>query len=186
MAQRTIIIHGTEGSPAENWFPWLAGELRDRDIEALVPRFPTPEGQSLDGWFEVFDREVGCLTEDTTLVGHSLGAGFALRLVERDKRLLHGLFLVSGFIGELGLPEFDSLNASFVTDPFDWDAIRSRANLIRIYNGDDDPYVPLEKGQELARELHADLTIVPNGGHINTAAGYTHFDMLLGDLTAGR
>ena len=183
VGQRMIIIHGTQGSPEENWFPWLASELRNRGIEAFVPRLPTPEGQSLENWTRVFEDELGPLTEDTTLIGHSLGAGFALRLVERGNQPVRALFLVSGFIGELGLPDFDTLNSSFVNGPFDWEAIRSRAGRIRVYNGDDDPYVPLSKGEELARELHTDLTVVPNGGHINTASGYTQFDQLLTDIT---
>jgi predicted alpha/beta hydrolase family esterase len=179
---RVVVIHGTFGNPSKNWLPWLADEVDRRGATAVVPAFPTPDGQSLSAWLEVAVREVEPLTSEDVLIGHSLGAGFALRLLERAQGAISGLFLVSGFAGRLGAEELDHLNASFVEPPFDWGKLRSGCDYIRLYNGDDDPFVPLEKGEELAAALGTSLTVVPAGGHINEGSGFTSFPQLLADL----
>ena len=48
-----------------------------------------------------------------------------------------------------------------------------------MFHSDNDPYVPLEKAKNLAKNLDADLTIVKNAGHFNEKAGYTKFELLL-------
>jgi predicted alpha/beta hydrolase family esterase len=179
-----VIIHGTGGNPEENWFPWLAEQLRQAGAIVSVPQFPTPEGQTVEAWSAKLDAEMGELPAGTVLVGHSLGVGFILRLAERATAPLGGIYLVSGFIGEIGQPDFDPLNAPFFVDAFDWRAIRDNAGHIRVYNSDTDPYVPLSKGEELARALETELTVVHGAGHINTAAGFTEFPDLLRDIKA--
>jgi len=179
---RAVIVHGTYGDPGENWFPWLADEVRAKGHDAVIPRMPTPDGQTLDGWLRAFEEQVGPVREDDWLVGHSLGVGFVLRVLEKNGPV-GAAALVSGFIGELGLADFDPLNAPFFETPFDWQTIKENVTgPLRVYNGDDDPYVPSQKGRELAQELGVDVTVVPSGGHINAEAGYTRFQQLLDDF----
>jgi len=180
--KRVVIIHGSYGNPSENWFPWLAQQVRGLGHEAIVPEFPTPEHQTLKNWLKVFDSEVGKLTPNVILIGHSLGVGFILRILELTKQPVAASFLVSAFLGKLGLPEFDKVNADFVTKPVNWKRVRLTAGIVRVYNGDNDPYVPLSKGQEIAKALGVQLTVVKSGGHINAEAGYTQFSQLLDDL----
>ncbi len=115
----------------------------------------------------------------TVLVGHSLGAAFALRLVERATRPVTGLFLAAGFVGALGLPDYDPINASFFAAPFDWASIRARkGRACRCWAGDDDPYVPLARSREMADHLGVELETVPGGGHLNTETGFNAFPQL--------
>jgi predicted alpha/beta hydrolase family esterase len=181
--KEVVIVHGTEGNPEENWFPWLAEEVRKRGHRAVVPSFPTPEGQQPDRWLEVLDAAVGKLTSDSVLVGHSLGVGFLLRALERAETPVAGTFLASGFVGELGLEAFDPLNAPFFEQDFDWDRIRGASDVFRIYTGSDDPYVPRVKGAELADLLGVELIVIDGGGHLNTAAGFDTFTQLLDDIS---
>ena len=181
---RVVIIHGAYGGPNENWFPWLSDQVKKLGHEAVVPSLPTPEGQTLGSWTRVFMEQCGALTADTVLVGHSLAAGFILALLETSPVRVKGTFVASGFLGNLGLADFDSINESFVCREFKWDTIRKNAGEVHVYNSDTDPYVPLEKGYELARNLGVTLAVVNNGGHINTSAGFTAFPMLFDDLRA--
>ncbi len=177
-----VIIHGSFGSPDENWFPWLAAELRKSDYEVKVPKLPTPEGQNIESWRNEFERQVGKLSSDMILVGHSLAPGFILTLLEESSISVKGIFLVSGFLGKLGLDEFDKVNESFVCRDFSWNKIKQNAGSVFIYNSDNDPYVPLSKGEELATHLGVKLTVIRNGGHINASAGFTSFPQLLKDI----
>ena len=51
-----------------------------------------------------------------------------------------------------------------------------------MFRSDNDPYVPLEKAQELAKHLGVDVIIVKNAGHFNEKAGYTKFELLLENI----
>ncbi len=177
-----VIIHGSSGNPEENWFPWLATEVKKLGHDAIVPRFPTPEGQNLVNWSATFKQQVGTVSETMIMVGHSLAPGFILNLLEKSDVAVKGTFLVSGFLGTLGLDAFDPINESFVCGDFDWERIRRTAGEVHVYNSNNDPYVPLEKGNELAEHLGVELTVIEHGGHINADAGFRSFPRLLEDL----
>jgi len=178
---RVIVLHGAHGGPDTNWFPWLHSALNEEGIDVLRPQFPTPEGQSLRAWLDAYDRAVEPLSlAPTILVGHSLGAAFALRLVERSIEPFDGLFLASPFIGALGLPDYDTINHSFFAESFDWAGIRDRKGKAgRCWAGDNDPYVPLARSQEVALRLEMPIEIVPGGGHLNRETGLNAFPRLL-------
>ncbi len=177
-----VIVHGSFGHPQENWFPWLAAELRRRGHWVMVPAFPTPKGQDLTTWRAAFAEQVGQLDPQMVLIGHSLGPALILRLLEDAQEPVLGTFLASAFIGAVGHPVFDPLNASFFERPFHWEPIRAHAGIVHVYHADNDPYVSLQMGQELARNLQAPLTIISKGGHLNTLSGFTKFEKLLEDL----
>lgn len=40
MNKRVFIIHGWEGDPQSDWFPWLKGEVERQGFSAAVPAFP--------------------------------------------------------------------------------------------------------------------------------------------------
>ncbi|WP_197086825.1 alpha/beta fold hydrolase [Bradyrhizobium sp. LTSPM299] len=175
-----IVLHGAHGGPDTNWFPWLHAALNAEGIEVLRPQFPTPEGQSLEAWLNAYDLAVSSLSlAPTILVGHSLGAALALRLVERAVEPFDGLFLAAPFIGALGLPDYDTINQSFFAGSFNWAGIRERkGSACRCWAGDNDPYVPLSRSQDVADCLKAPLEIVPGGGHLNGETGFTAFPQL--------
>jgi len=185
---RVIVIHGAHGGPETNWFPWLCTSLEREGIEVVRPRFPTPEGQSLSAWFEAHDLAVRSLsTAPTILVGHSLGAAFALRLIERAVEPVAGVLLAAGFVGALDLPDYDPINRSFFAAPFDWPSIRERkGRVFRCWAGDNDPYVPLSRSREVATSLDAPLEIVPGGGHLNSETGFNTFPQIRDAILAAK
>ena len=181
---RVVIIHGTASNPNGNWFPWLAKRLESESVETIAPALPTPAGQTLLDWHAAFKSQVGNLEEHMLLVGHSIGCGFVLRLLERAKTPVKGCFLVSGWTGLLKNQDFDPLIETFFRERFDWETIRSNAGTVAQYHGDNDPYVPLELAKELSGNLGCKLNIIPEGGHLNTEAGYIQFMSLLEDCRA--
>ncbi len=174
-----FIIHGTGGSPEINWFPWLKKELENLGCKVFVPKFPTPENQSLESWLEVFEKYRKYLDENSIVVGHSLGPAFLLSVIENLDKPIKASFFVSGFIGFLNNPDFDGLNKTFVDKRFDWNKIRKNCKRFYVINSDNDPYVPLEKGKHIAEKLGAELVVLKNAGHISQESGYTKFGLLL-------
>jgi predicted alpha/beta hydrolase family esterase len=177
-----VIVHGAYGSPDVNWFPWLSKELRARGVRVDVPTFPTPEGQTLTSWLSAFQQQIGPVTSDMVLVGHSLGPAFILRLLATTPLQVKGTFMVAPFIEPLQIERFDVPNRTFLEGPLDWGSVRERAGFIRIYGSDNDPYVPIDKTDDVAARLGASVTRIHGGAHLNTAAGYTTFPQLLTDL----
>jgi uncharacterized protein len=177
-----VIVHGSYGSPSENWFPWMKQEVERSGHSAVVPSLPTPTGQSPASWDKAFSEQVGPLNPGMVLVGHSLGPAFILSLLERSQVAVRGTVLVSAFLGKLGLDAFDTVNEPFVCRDFDWDAIRRNAGTIRMYSSDNDPYVPLQRGLDIAARLGVQMQVVKGGGHINAEAGFLTFPQLLSDL----
>ena len=119
--ENAFLIHSAFGNPEENWLPWLKMELERIGISTAVPRFPTPEGQSLPNWTKAFQPYRNDLNESTLLVGHSIGCAFILNLLEGIDFCVPAAFLVAPFISDLGDPKFDSINNTFYREGFDWD-----------------------------------------------------------------
>jgi len=177
-----IIIHGTGGGPDGNWFPWLKVELEKSGCRVVVPRFPTPQGQSLESWLDIFRKYEKYLDEDTIVIGHSLGVAFLLCVLEKLGHPIMAAYLVAGFIGLLDNTDFDELNKTFTIKNFDWKKIRSNCRRFYVINSDNDPYVPIQKGNDLAESLGVKPILLKNAGHINKDSGYVKFDFLLDQI----
>lgn len=176
-----FIFHGTAGSPEGNWFPWLKGELEKIGCDVTVPRFPTPQGQSLDSWLEILGKYEKQITDRTVLIGHSLGGLFLLRVLERLTHPVAAAYFVAAPIGVKPILYYEG-DEKFSGFKFDWEEIRKKANRFFVYHSDNDPYVSLGNGKELARHLGVPLTFIPSAGHLNAESGYMKFDKLLTDV----
>ncbi|MCK9185957.1 alpha/beta fold hydrolase [Candidatus Gracilibacteria bacterium] len=180
-----FIIHGTEGHPEENWFPWLKQELEKKGYNVLVPQFPSPPTipAKIAEWFDVLKDYEQYINEDTILIGHSLGGVFTLRVLEKLKHPVKAAIFVGTPIGVRPILNYDR-DSSFSGFLFDWEVIRTKASHFEVFHSDDDPYVSLENGEQLAKNLNVALNFVPNAGHFNAKSGYTKFDLLLEKLVA--
>lgn len=161
-----FIFHGTMGSPESNWFPWLKQQLTNQGIKVYAPRFPTPEGQNLDNWLKVFEPYQKQVNQDSVFVGHSMGPGFMLRLLEKRKTPILGAILVSPFDSFIGIEPYDTLNKSFIDHPFDFVKIKQNCQKFVVMAGDDDPYVPIKFPQRIADSLGVELKIIKGGKHL--------------------
>lgn len=177
-----FIIHGSFGSPEENWFPWLKEELERLGVRVFVPKFPTPEGQSLKSWLNVFEKYKQHLDGETIFVGHSLGPAFILNILEKLNKPIRACFFVASFLGSLNNPKFDRINSSFVNREFDWGRIGGNCGKFFVFYSDNDPFVPVEKALELAGHLGVKPILVKGVGHFNEKAGYLEFPLLLENI----
>ena len=174
-----FIFHGTEGYPEENWFPWLKEKLKARGLKVFVPKFPSPPivPAKISEWFDVLKEYEKYINEETILVGHSLGGVFTLRILEKLEHPVEAVFLTGTPIGIKPILNYERDN-SFSGFDFDWDKIKANAKHFVIFHSDNDPYVGLENGKELAKKLGVEPTFIPNAGHFNKKTGYIKFDEL--------
>lgn len=172
-----FIFHGTAGYPEENWFPGLKAGLEKRGCKTIVPQLPTPENQTLENWLEVAGKYNEEMADSPVLIGHSLGGAFLLRLLERGTKA-KAVFLVGTPIG-IGNVKNQKMDDDFTGKPFDWKKIRGSCPLFFVIQSDNDPYVPIENGRELAKKLGVEMLFLPNCGHFNKASGFVKFEFLL-------
>lgn len=174
-----LIIHGAFGSPTENWIPWLKAELEKQGYNVRTPIFPTPDGQNLGSWNETVQEYLAELTEESVMIGHSIGAVFALSVLEHLDSTIKATALASGFLSDLGNETFDSINHTFYAKEFDWEKIIKSTGVISVLHGSNDPYVPVKQAEQLATKLGIEPILIENGGHLNAEAGFTKFPQLL-------
>ena len=184
MVKRAVLVHGTKGKRDGNWFPWLSKSLEDSGLQMLRPQFPTPENQTIEGYFKVWNKEIGSLASDDILIGHSSGPNFILRVLERQETPIKATFLVAPFVRENGDTEIDNLNRNLWGGGYDWEKIKKFGGQFFVYASDNDPYVPLKNSQEVAGLLGVKLTLVSGAGHFNLSSNPQNreFSKLLQDI----
>lgn len=183
MKSEVLIFHGTGGNPNENWFPWLKDELQQEGMQVHIPQFPHPKDHPLPNWLQVLKEYMPHINRDSILIGHSLGGLFLLRVLERLNYPVKASFFVAAPVGVKPIKYYDS-DLAFSGFDFDWERIKQNVGKVSVYHSDNDPYVSLGNGEELAKKLGVDLTFIANVGHFNTEAGYTKFDKILQDINA--
>jgi|SRR6185295_16239364 len=179
MAVAVFIIHGTEGSPQENWFPWLQEKLEQQGCHVFVPQFPSPPGVPVKSaaWFDILKNYKEHINSETIFIAHSLGGIFLLRVLEKLKGQIRAAFFVATPIGIRPILNYDRDNI-FSGFSFAWEEIKKKAQDFVVFHSDTDPYVGLENGKELAKKLGIDLSFIANAGHFNAKAGYLKFEAL--------
>lgn len=174
-----FIIHGTGGSPEWNWFPWMKEQLGEKWYEVFVPKFPTPDNQSLKSWLEVFEEYKKYIDQDTIFIAHSVWPSFVCAVLEELNIKIEACYFAAGFLWNINIASFDVLNNSFVNKSFNWEKIKNNSRKFYIYHWSDDPYVPLENAQVMADNLGLKIDMIEWGWHLNSESGYDSFEYLL-------
>jgi len=151
---RIILIHGFNADPDKNFHPWLHEELQSKGFEVVCPRLNLVAGQELNmpEIMEEMKRQIGYLTGDDILLGHSLGALLMLQYLEAAEmtETPRAVILVAAPWKVLR-PELRQL---FV-DELDADVIMWKAKEFVVVHSKDDNLVPLEHGKKLAESIRA-------------------------------
>lgn len=177
-----VIVHGSYGSPFENWFPWLYDKLTKEGKNVLVPQFPCGAGiQNYDNWRRVLDSYKHLIDENTTFIGHSLAPAFIVDYMLNNNLKVKKLLLVAPFYGTINIPEFDEVNVPFFTKN-DMSRIAYLVPKRICYISNNDPYVPRQLSVDFSKKIDAEMLFVDNAGHFNTSAGFSSFETLLDNI----
>jgi predicted alpha/beta hydrolase family esterase len=167
--KNVIIIHGRPSkevyysdkfptSANFAWLPWLKKQLMIRDIKADTPEMPHAYEPDYVVWSKEFERFD--ITINTTLVGHSAGAGFIIRwLSERPFITVQKIILIAPSINSNteSLSEF----YNFALDK----KLAERCEVLLIVSDNDDAHIQksVEKIQEFIKNTR--IIVLPGYGH---------------------
>lgn len=174
--KNAVIVHGWGADSQSNWFPWLKVELEKKDFRVSVPDFPNSQNPVLSEWFHYFEKNIS-VNQNTIMIGHSLGVSFILRFLEQLdlKKSINASFLIAGFERSLDIPEIEN----FVEKPFNWQKIKVSCEKFFVINSDNDPYIPIQIGEDLAKNLETKLLIEHEGNHLDAPDGFLSYPRLL-------
>lgn len=163
--KRVIIVHGWDGKPDSNWFPWLQDELEQRGFEVHVPQMPGGEHPKLSQWVHTIGELVAIPDMNTYFVGHSLGAIAIVRYLETLPLDMNvgGAVFVAGFAKDLDVPEI----AEFTREPVNFEKVKAQAKSFVAIASRDDGQVPLDIALDFQKSLGAELILENNAGHFN-------------------
>jgi len=183
--KNALILHGTNGSSQENWFPWLEKELASRDYKVWVPDLPGAEKPNIHRYNEyIFGNKNWVFDSDSILIGHSSGAVAILGLLQSlpESITVKACYLIGSFKNDL---EWDALKDLFV-EPFDFEKIKNKSRTWCFIHSDNDPYCPLEHAEYLHEKIGGDLIILPGQKHFSVGTygeAYRQFPKLLRLIT---
>ena len=169
-----FIIHGSYGSPQENWFPWLKKELSKLGHKVFVPQFPIPSpnkrdpaygGHNLSNWLKTLEDYKKYINEDTIIIAHSRGCIFTYRFLEKLKKPVSSVFFVAPWINFIWYPKGWKKIDSFHEKPFNWSKIKKGTKHCEVFQSSNDPtQIPVNEGKKIAKNLNARFVLVKNAG----------------------
>lgn len=165
-ATQIILLHGLNTNPTEKWYPWLATEMRQRDLQCEIPALSSGDPH-LSEWIAEIDKLKP--DENTILVGHSRGGVALLRWLEMQpkSRKVKKVILIatnSGSIQKMPFPD-ESNHAFYTKEGYDFTKIKQHCDDFVVLHSKDDQWVPYEHGQENAKGLNARLVTFERYGH---------------------
>jgi len=164
--KKALILHGTDGSSLENWFPWLKQQLENKGYEVWCPNLPGADRPSIEKYNKFILKSLPFeIDKETILIGHSSGAVAILGLLDSmpEDTFVQACYLVGSFKDDLG---WNILKDLFVR-PFNFSGIKLKSRLWYFIHSDNDPYCPLEHAQYLHSQLGGDLIVLPGQKHFS-------------------
>ncbi|WOT02316.1 RBBP9/YdeN family alpha/beta hydrolase [Corynebacterium pyruviciproducens] len=168
---QVFIIHGLHSSSHKKWFQWLSIEGLMKGIKFKAIELPDPDHPDPEAWREKIALEIGVVTKQIGIVGHSLGCSAALQYLDsltNSDWKLGRMVLVAGFNEKFGK---DPLIDNFVGEGVDLANIKEHVGGITVIRSDDDPSVPAELTDKLAIGLGVPPTVVPGQKHFADSDG---------------
>jgi hypothetical protein len=177
MTKRVYIIHGWDGHPQDNWFPWLKRELEHHDFTVFVPQLPKPEEPRIQNWIPVLKEIIKNSDEQTYFIGHSMGCQAIARYLETlpETTLVGGAIFVAGFFTKLSNLEDDEIVRGVANEwlktPLDLKKVRKHLRKSVAIFSDNDPYVPLDNQEEFRNMLGSEIIIQHEKDHFSEKTG---------------
>ena len=141
--KRAVLLHGTDGSTNDLWWPWVKAKLNNLGYEYFAPSLPenhTPNRVKYANYLKTVDWDY----KDNVLIGHSSGATTILNLLCEDwfptvkTVVLFGAFLNENLVRSAEWYEPGQFDNLFLPE-YSANKIAHKASSFYFLHGDNDP-----------------------------------------------
>ena len=177
-----LILHGTRSDHTKHWFPWLKAELEKLGHEVWVPDLPNANRPNIGNYNKLLLNS-GWDFNDSVVIGHSSGAVAILGLLPElpNGAKIKTAILAGSFTKRLSQsPSWEMLRELF-EEPFDYEAIKQKADNFLFVHSRDDPVCDIDQARELCRQVKGEMIEFDQMGHFTTSHNpkFTKFPELL-------
>jgi predicted alpha/beta hydrolase family esterase len=161
MKPRIVFIHGNQTTHwSFAWAAWLKTELEALGFETFFETMPDSIIARAEYWLPFLKEHVQ-VSEHDVIIGYSSGAVAAMRYAEENRIL--GSVLISPCYTDAG----DALEkqSGYYDKPCQWEKIKANQKKIALIWGDDDPYIPQNEFEFIAKQLDPAQIKIHEGKH---------------------
>lgn len=179
--KKVILVHGWDGSPEKDWFPWIIGELKNKGFEVVAPYMPDPEHPHISTWVEYLANVIKEYDKETIFVGHSIGCQTIMRYFEFQNTKAKAAIFVAGWFNLMNMSKYEEEIAKpCIETPINYEKVKNCLSSIKVVLGVNDKWVNLEETKkQFEQKLSAEIITVHNAGHFTTDDGYLEFPYLI-------
>ena len=164
-APRVIVVPRWSGTPNDDWYPWLAEELRGVTVAEL------PDPPTVEAWVAGVTEAVGTdpyALARTLVIGHSVGCRAVLAALAGlpAGRAVHSVLCVAGWWTlDRPWPEIQP----FIELEIDLAAARDNCQNLHVLLSTNDPFTADHEANaaQWRERLDAAVITVPEAGHFN-------------------
>jgi predicted alpha/beta hydrolase family esterase len=186
MKKRVFIVHCWDGTPSDNWYPWIKKQLEAQNFEVHVLEMPDTANPRIFQWVPTLAEAVGTANENTYFIGHSVGAQTIVRYIESlpNNTKVGGAVFVAGWFKSLtGIDAAGTETKNhWLSAPVNFETVHERMQKSIAIFSDNDPYVPLDNQDDFRDKLHSEIVIEYGQGHYDTGSKTTELPIALESL----
>ncbi|CAM1341901.1 RBBP9/YdeN family alpha/beta hydrolase [Tenacibaculum amylolyticum] len=183
--KRVILAHAWPADAQTAWYPEVKKQLEEKGIEVIIPPLPNPENSSAEDWIKILQDTADKNSENTLLIGHSIGGTAVLRMLEQTDKKFAGLIMVSTAGFDLGYPALKD----FFEGEFDYNKINSNTSFVTTFYSPNDVVLapdPVKHASVFLKNLNAKTIILNERGHFAPFDNCTDIPELLQEITNRR
>lgn len=164
---KIIFVHGYTASHLADWYPNISKELDALGVNYAIPDLPGGKKPHAKDWLEIIDSEVQKSDKPVVLVGHSLGTKAVLLYLDQHEQPVQAVFLIAAFANWTeNAKRRDESYSDFFEYKLDIEAIKTLCDKFVVIHSADDDSIDYKQGQEIAKDLGANLITTNGRGHL--------------------
>lgn len=166
---KIIFIHGYTASHLADWYPNISKELDKLGVDYVVPDLPGSLHPYAQEWLDILHKIISQTNKPLVLVGHSLGTRTALLYLERYYPKVEKVFLIAAFANRTENAKRKGGDAypDFFENTIGLDEIKPLVKKFIVMHSKDDSSIPYWQGQEIAKDLGAELVPYEERDHFS-------------------
>ena len=172
-----VLLHGKGGLKENGWFFEVKRFAESKNIPVLFYAFPVAGDISYLDWKDMFESNIlPYLSEDTVMIGHSLGCGFWQKYMTENNinTPIKEVVFVSPAVKSRGIARIED----FFKTPFIYENVKKSANKFTIIAGKKDEYIDSSLFEFLADKIDAKLFLYEDMDHMSQGKYSNHPELI--------